>query len=491
MRRTLTGLAAAALLGVLWIGAHALGQSTIGAGAKAGLQAVLQGTGFLASRAAVINSSGRLDGASGTLTDCLKVNGSSGPCGGALGFTAENVANKSTDTALGSSDTLYPTQKAVQTYVDAHASSGGGLGGLVTVSGAVASLAVGRYGFQVNGSPVTFALGPASITKIAGTNNGTFLVYIDYNAGSPVARCVHSGGISMGNYTVSSGFSGSTCPAGTSFPACSIPLASIDVSLGVFQTPADVRPQMAAMGACWVAGDNVSMSGNVLSSIGFNPISPTTFFRQVSFLSAFEHFDGYTYANGCTTGNAEASGPGVDSISLLPYWFLKTTGNGTVCLISWPAGSGIWHPAFPDLFSGGTPALHSALAHMGKHAVNSGIFFVGWSHSYTNIDDFFGCRAVGTANWFAVVRTAGVDTGTPADTGAANDLNSHRIGPSNGTSVAAANSITCTVDTHTATIAATVPAGPDWYLVAGAQQSGGTASVFRASMYEIYVRGLP
>jgi hypothetical protein len=36
-----------------------------------------------------------------------------------LGFTAEDVANKSTDTSLGTSDTLYPSQKAVKTYVDA------------------------------------------------------------------------------------------------------------------------------------------------------------------------------------------------------------------------------------------------------------------------------------------------------------------------------------------------------------------------------------
>jgi hypothetical protein len=36
----------------------------------------------------------------------------------ALGFTAEDLANKSTDTALGTSDTLYPTQKAVKTYAD-------------------------------------------------------------------------------------------------------------------------------------------------------------------------------------------------------------------------------------------------------------------------------------------------------------------------------------------------------------------------------------
>lgn len=36
----------------------------------------------------------------------------------ALGFTPENVANKSTSTSLGTSNTLYPTQNAVKTYVD-------------------------------------------------------------------------------------------------------------------------------------------------------------------------------------------------------------------------------------------------------------------------------------------------------------------------------------------------------------------------------------
>jgi hypothetical protein len=35
-----------------------------------------------------------------------------------LGFTPENVANKNTSTSLGTSDSLYPTQNAVKTYVD-------------------------------------------------------------------------------------------------------------------------------------------------------------------------------------------------------------------------------------------------------------------------------------------------------------------------------------------------------------------------------------
>ncbi len=42
----------------------------------------------------------------------------------ALGFTPEDVANKSTNTSLGTSDSLYPSQKAVKTYVDAHAGGG-------------------------------------------------------------------------------------------------------------------------------------------------------------------------------------------------------------------------------------------------------------------------------------------------------------------------------------------------------------------------------
>jgi hypothetical protein len=35
-----------------------------------------------------------------------------------IGYTPENVANKSTNTSLGTSDTLYPSQNAVKTYVD-------------------------------------------------------------------------------------------------------------------------------------------------------------------------------------------------------------------------------------------------------------------------------------------------------------------------------------------------------------------------------------
>jgi hypothetical protein len=42
----------------------------------------------------------------------------------ALGYTPENVANKSTSTTLGTSNTLYPTQNAVKVYVDSAVSGG-------------------------------------------------------------------------------------------------------------------------------------------------------------------------------------------------------------------------------------------------------------------------------------------------------------------------------------------------------------------------------
>ena len=53
----------------------------------------------------------------------------------ALGFTAENVANKDTTTTLGTSDTKYPSQKAVKTYVDTAIAGVGGGGGSGTLAG--------------------------------------------------------------------------------------------------------------------------------------------------------------------------------------------------------------------------------------------------------------------------------------------------------------------------------------------------------------------
>jgi hypothetical protein len=61
----------------------------------------------------------------------------------AIGFTPENVANKSTLTTLGTSDTLYPTQNAVKSYVDSK--SIGAIG--VTLDGQGGVVSIGTKGF--------------------------------------------------------------------------------------------------------------------------------------------------------------------------------------------------------------------------------------------------------------------------------------------------------------------------------------------------------
>ena len=79
----------------------------------------------------------------------------------------EDVSNKSTNTSLGTSDTLYPTQKAVKTYVDNHA---------VSVPDATASVKgviklTGDLGGTAD-SPTVPALSNYLLSSLKGANNG-------------------------------------------------------------------------------------------------------------------------------------------------------------------------------------------------------------------------------------------------------------------------------------------------------------------------------
>ncbi len=72
--------------------------------------------GFLGTTAVVTGTSFR------ALTDAPgQTDGNWNILDAGLGYTPENVANKSTSTSLGTSNTLYPTQNAVKTYVDNNA----------------------------------------------------------------------------------------------------------------------------------------------------------------------------------------------------------------------------------------------------------------------------------------------------------------------------------------------------------------------------------
>ena len=54
----------------------------------------------------------------GTAMQLVGTGASGGGGGGSLGFTPENVANKAIAPGLGTSDTAYPSQKAVKSYVE-------------------------------------------------------------------------------------------------------------------------------------------------------------------------------------------------------------------------------------------------------------------------------------------------------------------------------------------------------------------------------------
>jgi hypothetical protein len=125
------------------------------------------------------------------------------------------------------------------------------------------TVAAGRADFNVNGLPMAIQFGPATIVRNSGTDSGTFLVFADYNAGAPALRCSITAGINISSYTVSSGFAGSTCTAGSAFPAHTIPVALMDVALGVMQPVQDLRTPLAREPL--LAGGGLSIAGNLIS----------------------------------------------------------------------------------------------------------------------------------------------------------------------------------------------------------------------------------
>lgn len=137
----------------------------------------------------------------------------------AIGYTPENVANKSTNTALGTSDTLYPSQNAVKSYVDLQVKDIAATGPIVvtqdantaTISfddtkakqfgGAIVTPTFTDNGggnvtinpVQVNlwdnstfaGDAQRYTVGAITVTL---TDNVTNYVVADYNAGTPILR---------------------------------------------------------------------------------------------------------------------------------------------------------------------------------------------------------------------------------------------------------------------------------------------------------------
>lgn len=112
-----------------------------------------------------------------------------------LGFTPEDVANKSTNTALGTSDTLYPSQNAVKSYVDT-AISGVNIAPTVTGTNAAPVAISAASGISFSGNAyfnIKFIEGSGGAVNItanpqvaAGTSVGQRLTLISKSATNTV-----------------------------------------------------------------------------------------------------------------------------------------------------------------------------------------------------------------------------------------------------------------------------------------------------------------
>lgn len=149
----------------------------------------------------------------------------------------------------------------------------------VSATSTVATLSAGKAQFTIAGVPTALSFGAATITVIGGTDNGYFAFLADPNAGSPVERCYYSG-LTMGNYTVTSGLTGSTCAALTAYPEGSILWGRVDVASGVLQTPVDYRGLVAS--ERYTCGVGCSIAGGVITVGGGGGGGATHHFQGVT-----------------------------------------------------------------------------------------------------------------------------------------------------------------------------------------------------------------
>ena len=345
----------------------------------------------------------------------------------------------------------------------------------------VFSIAPGKLNFIVNGLPVTFTMGPATITRIAGTDTGTFFAYGDYNSGAPVLRCGYGAGITISNYTVSSGFTGSTCVGAPGFPAESIPLANVDISSGNFQPPFDQRALYSR--DTILAGSGLIRSGNVLSldaSALPNSLGMTTIRESHRFIDG-----AYTQGLMSWAFSAACTNPGIiagSATSIYQGVSFGSPDSANICFEYRSQGNSTTALAYADVFSGSTPQTLDS-RNVYKRVDANGNHYIGLSGSIANVNNFIGCWYDASANlWKSLIRAGGATLDSDS-TGVAGSTNALVVSFGNK---AAANSITCSVNGASATSTGTIPA-TTWVRILGTLATGTPDAIFEVyeSRFEI------
>jgi hypothetical protein len=267
---------------------------------------------------------GKASAFTGTSTQYVKGNGTLATLGliditGALGFTPENTANKSTATALGTSDSLYPSQNAVKTYVDTAISgvtagssawsaitgtpttlAGYGItDGLTAATAAASYQPIGSYLTGITSSLVTTALGytpyngatnpDGYLSGITSAMVASALGYTPYNGATnpnsyltgitsgqvtaALGYTPYNGATNLSGYLSSVTLTGAVTGAGSGSVATSLANSIVGIS--------NLSATGTASNVTYLRGDNTWGTppggvGSVSNSDGSFTISPTT-----------------------------------------------------------------------------------------------------------------------------------------------------------------------------------------------------------------------
>lgn len=237
--------------------------------------------------------------------------------------------------------------------------------------------------------------------------------------------------------------------------------------------------------------------GSVASTAFYNPADPTQYYNMHNVSdTGFNNAVGWDY-NGSCSGGGGSGGTDIFATSTVSGVFANVSGATNNCSWYFPSGGSSYQNGSYDYWSGSTPAwLYFSVTYRAMDT--NGTNYIGLTNN-SGYSDFIGCRAIGSGDWFAVIRSSGTDVAT-ADTGVPNDNIPHRfqidnLNSSSDTS-ATANTIRCTVDgTHvgkaTGTIPAETGANSGWRFVFGDVATGATQTVFEVFSETIWLRKLP